>query len=453
MSAFLYFGILVLLVAVGFVFFKRPMYEVIFVVFLIMAILTGNGGDIFRFMIEAANTYLLYTIAAFICFAIFFEKTGIIQDLINIIMALVGKFSGGAGYVALMASAAMGALSGTGPGNAAAIGVLTIPAMKQTGYPAELAATVEMAASSLGPVIPPSGAIMILFAALDSFSPNRYSFSQFWLLAWAISFWFLLHRAVTLFFLIRKYKVNPIPKEKRLPISKALRDGWKTLLLPVIIFVPFFVDAIFHDSFVTQRLGEDGADAFASVLLTVIPSIAILFVFLLSWIKGKRVSPSMMANALKNGIPSIAPVIIMAYAGFCISELFDYMGVAENISAQIALKHIPLWFAAIVCPLIFTVLGMFMEVTSLIILLGPLYIALAASAGIHPMLAAMMVNPMSCAMGHMTPPFALCFYVCMGIAESEFNATMKLSIVWCIGQFILTVLILYGVVPMFGLLK
>lgn len=453
MSAFIYFGILISLVGTGFIFFKRPMYEVIFAAFLIMAIATGNGSNIFYCMAKSANTYLLYTIAAFICFAIFFEKTGIIQDLINIIMALAGRFSGGAGYVALMASAAMGALSGTGPGNAAAIGVLTIPAMKQTGYPAELAATVEMAASSLGPVIPPSGAIVILFAALDAFSPDRYSFSQFWLLAWVISFWFLLHRTVTLFFLIRKYKVSSIPKEKRLPLSKALRDGWKTLLLPVVIFVPFFVDAIFHDSFVVSRLGEAGADAFASVLLTVIPSIAILFVVLLARMKGKSVSPTMMVNALKESIPSIAPIIIMAYGGFCIAELFDYMGVAESIAAQIADKQIPLWFAAIVCPLIFTILGMFMEVTSLIILLGPLYIALAAGAGIHPMLAAMMVNPMSCAMGHMTPPFALCFYVCMGIAESEFNATMKLSVVWCVGQFILTVLILYGVVPMFGLLR
>ena len=46
-------------------------------------------------------------------------------------MAAVGRFSGGAGYVALAASAAMGALSGTGPSNAAAVGVITIPTMKR----------------------------------------------------------------------------------------------------------------------------------------------------------------------------------------------------------------------------------------------------------------------------------------------------------------------------------
>lgn len=452
MSAFLYFGILILIVAAIFTVFRRPMYEAILAAFVILTIIAGKITHIFTYMSGAANTYLLYTIAAFICFSIFFEKTGIISDMINIIIALVGRFSGGAGYVALLASAAMGALSGTGPGNAAAIGVITIPAMKKTGYPSELAATVEMAASSLGPVIPPSGAIVILFAALEAFSPNTYTFSQFWLFAWVISFWFLLHRFLTLFVLIRKYDVKPIPKEERMSLSEAMRKGWKTLLLPIVVFVPFFLDAFYNDSFVVSRMGEAGAAASANILLTTIPSIAIAFVAVLYVIKGNRFSFRSLVDCLKDGISSVAPVIIMAYAGFCITELFNDIGVAESISMFVSDKQIPLWFAAVVCPLIFTILGMFMEVTSLFVLLGPVYIALSAAAGIPPMLAAMMVNPMTCAMGHMTPPFALCFYVCMGIADSDFKKTTKLSLIWCIGQYLLTVLILYGLVPMFGVL-
>ena len=452
MTAFVYFAALIALVVFGFVALRRPMYEVILAAFVILAIATGNLLNIPTYLAHAANTYSLYTITAFMCFSLVFEKTGIVTDMLNIIISLVGRFSGGAGYVALIASAAMGALSGTGPGNAAAIGVITIPAMKKTGYPSELAATVEMAASSLGPVIPPSGAIVVLCAALDAFAPNTYTFSQFWLFAWIISFWFLLHRFITLFFLVRKYDVKPIPKEERLPIAEALKQGWKALLLPVVIFVPFLVDAFCNDSFVRARLGEAGAAASANILLTTIPSIAVAFVVVLYALKGNKPTFSKLVGCMEEGIASIAPVIIMAFAGFCITELFNDIGVAESISAFVADKQVPMWFAAIICPLIFTVLGMFMEVTSLFVLLGPVYTALAAAAGINPMLAAMMVNPMTCAMGHMTPPFALCFYVCMGIAHSDFKETTKLSIIWCTGQYILTVLILYGFVPMFGIL-
>lgn len=452
MTAFFYFGILILIVMIGFTVFRRPMYEVIPAAFLLLTIVTGSLPHIFRYMSAAANTYLLYTIAAFICFSVIFEKTGVIRDLINIIMAAVGRFSGGAGYVALAASAAMGALSGTGPGNAAAVGVITIPTMKKSGYSAELAATVEMAASSLGPVIPPSGAIIVLFGALDAFSPDTYTFSQFWLFAWVISFWFILHRLVTLFFLIKKYHVKPVPKEDRITLRDALKNGYKTLILPVVIIIPFFIDAVFHESLVEARMGEAASDS-ASVLLTIIPSVGIALVVVLCRINGNRLTLKKMVGWLGDGISSVAPVIIMAYCGFCITELFNDIVVAESISSFLAGKKISMWFAAIVCPLIFTILGMFMEVTSLFVLLGPTYIVIAAAAGIDPMLAAMMVNPMTCALGHMTPPFALCFYVCMGIADSDFKKTVKLSAVWCAGQFLLTVLILYGFVPMFGMIE
>lgn len=453
MASWMYFVVLILFVIIGFALFKRPMYEVLIASFVFMVIITGNIANIWTYAVKGASSYLLYTIAAFIAFSLIFDKTGIIGDMINIIVALVGKVSGGAGYVALVASAAMGTLSGSGPANSAAVGVITIPAMKKTGYPAALAATVEMAASSLGPIIPPSASIVILFGALNAAFPGQYTFSQFWLFAWVISFWFILHRFITLFFLIRKYDVQPIPPEDRLPLRVALKRGWRTLLLPVVIFVPFIIDAVAQDTFVAARLGTEAAASFASILLTVVPSISIAFVALLVYQKRERFSLKYMADAFGDGIASIAPVIIMAYAGFAITELFNDIGVAESISASLAGLSVPMWVAAIVCPLIFTVLGMFMEVTSLFVLLGPIYITVAAAAGINPMLAAMMVNVMTCAMGHMTPPFALCFYVCMGIAESDFKETTKLSVVWCVGQFILTVLILYGLVPMFGMLS
>ena len=47
MSAFLYFGILILLVVIGFAVFKRPMYEVILASFLILTIITGRITNLF----------------------------------------------------------------------------------------------------------------------------------------------------------------------------------------------------------------------------------------------------------------------------------------------------------------------------------------------------------------------------------------------------------------------
>lgn len=155
---------------------------------------------------------------------------------------------------------------------------------------------------------------------------------------------------------------------------------------------------------------------------------------------------------LTTSYASEAEVRILAFAGFAITELFGDLGVTESISASLETMHLPLWFVAIVVPLIFTLLGMFIEPFSLIVMFGGIFVSLADSVGIHPMLAAMMFNCMTCGLAPMTPPFALSQFVCIGIAESDFKKTSKQSIVWCIGHYLLIVLCLFGLIPMFGTL-
>ena len=152
-------------------------------------------------------------------------------------------------------------------------------------------------------------------------------------------------------------------------------------------------------------------------------------------------------------VENAAPVIVMVFFGFAISEVFDDAGVMDGMAASLSGMNIPLWVVCWIAPLVFTVLGMFLEGTAIILMFGPIFIPLAASVGIHPMLAAAMTNAMSYAMGHMTPPFALCFFICIGSEESEFGKTSNLTIVWFVVQYILSVLIIYGALPMFGMLS
>ena len=77
---------------------------------------------------------------AFCAMSILLTKTKVIDSAIAVILALLGRVTGGAGYVSVVASAFMGALSGSGPGNVMATGSITIPAMKKSGFPPELAA-------------------------------------------------------------------------------------------------------------------------------------------------------------------------------------------------------------------------------------------------------------------------------------------------------------------------
>ena len=163
---------------------------------------------------------------------------------------------------------------------------------------------------------------------------------------------------------------------------------------------------------------------------------------------GKRFVLKDYFNIIGESISGIAPIIVTAFGGFALSELFSDLGVAEGIGASLAAADMPLWFVAIVVPLVFSLLGMFIEPFSLEIMFGGVFLALTTSVGINPLLASMMFVAMTCGLSPMTPPFALSQFVCMGIAESDFKKTSLQLIPWVLCHYLLIVMCMFGLIPM-----
>lgn len=451
MSSVLYLLLLIAIIIILFAGFRRPMYEIMLIGFLAMVVVTGTLENFWIYLETAARSSILYTIVGFVAFSYILDRTGVIHDFIDIIMALVGRFSGGAGYVALFASSILGSLSGSGTGNAAAIGTIAIPTMIRSGYSRELAAAVEAASSALGVVIPPSGTIAAVFGVLMATYPNCCTFSEFWMLMWGISFWFILQRVVTLFICIKVHKIKPIPKEERMPLGKALKKGWRVILLPVIILAPFMFDAMISDTFIVTRLGESGAKIFSKSLLAMTPSIAIAFVIWIGVSKGNKITFNSFFRMFESAINNIAPVTMMVFGGLAISEVFQKIGIGDAIAQMMEGLHIELWMVALVFPVVFAFLGMFLEGLTIIYMLGNVFIIMAHSVGINPILAAAMLPVVVTVMGYMTPPFAITFHICLGIADADFLKATKIIILWCVTQYIVQALILFGVLPVPGL--
>ncbi len=191
-SVFLYLAIMLGIIIIWFMLLKRPVYEAVLISFLVLLTVTGTWGNVGAYIEKGLSTSLLYSMTAFVAMSIILTKTKVIDGTINIILALLGRIPGGAGYVAVVSSAFMGALSGSGPGNVMATGTITIPAMKRSGYPAELAANIESNASYMGNMIPPSSNIVAALGAFTALYPAvNISTGQFWIILWSISLWFI----------------------------------------------------------------------------------------------------------------------------------------------------------------------------------------------------------------------------------------------------------------------
>jgi len=91
----------------------------------------------------------------FILFGALLEVTGAGQFFMDMAYALTGKQSGGPAKAAVVASAAMGSVSGSAIANVVTSGAFTIPLMKRVGYKPYEAGGIEAAASTGGQVLPP----------------------------------------------------------------------------------------------------------------------------------------------------------------------------------------------------------------------------------------------------------------------------------------------------------
>ncbi|MEY3667861.1 MAG: hypothetical protein RL572_1401 [Pseudomonadota bacterium] len=91
----------------------------------------------------------------FVLFGSFLLKSGAGEFIVRLASLLAGRFTGGAGMVAVVGSGLMGSVSGSAVANTVSTGVITIPMMKRSGFPPQFAAGVEAAASTGGALMPP----------------------------------------------------------------------------------------------------------------------------------------------------------------------------------------------------------------------------------------------------------------------------------------------------------
>ncbi len=94
-------------------------------------------------------------VVGFIVFGAALQQTGGGRFFNDLALALVGQFRGGAAKVAIFASGFMGSMSGSVISNVLTTGVVSIPAMRRTGFSREYAAGTEACASTGGVLMPP----------------------------------------------------------------------------------------------------------------------------------------------------------------------------------------------------------------------------------------------------------------------------------------------------------
>ena len=115
------------------------------------------------------ESYVLLAIPLFIFAGNLFNSAGIATRIFDFASACVGHIRGSLGHVNIVASVIFSGMSGVAQADAAGLGAVEVREMKKRGFTAEFSAAITAVSSIIGPIIPPSG-IMIIYAVLANVS-------------------------------------------------------------------------------------------------------------------------------------------------------------------------------------------------------------------------------------------------------------------------------------------
>lgn len=128
--------------------------------------LNGQERDIallYRNVYNGMDSFPLMALPFFMLAGELMNRGGITIRLVEFSQALLGHFRGGLAHVNILSSMLFAGLSGSAVADTSALGSTLIPAMEKNGYTRKFAAAITAASSVIGPIIPPSG-IMIIYA-------------------------------------------------------------------------------------------------------------------------------------------------------------------------------------------------------------------------------------------------------------------------------------------------
>src|SRR5690625_1253508 len=115
------------------------------------------------------DSFSLLALPYFILAGAIMTKGGLSGGLIAFSQTLVGHIRGSLGHTSVLSCTAMANISGSSAAEAAAVGSVIIPAMKEKGYRPGTAAAIVAASATIGPIIPPS-MTMIVYGSITGVS-------------------------------------------------------------------------------------------------------------------------------------------------------------------------------------------------------------------------------------------------------------------------------------------
>lgn len=344
---------------------------------------------------DSMNNFLLAAVPMFIFMGLMLQKSGITDDLFNMISKLMGGFPGGLGVGTIIICALIAAMAGVSGAATVSLGIIALPSMLKHGYDKRLATGAIMAGGALGFLIPPS-VLMILYAFLTNASVGK-------LFAAGIVPGLML-AGIYIVYIIVRAMINPtlapsLPKEERPDFIEALKS-LKALILPGSLIATVLWCIITGKTTPSEAaaIGSGGAIVCAAIYRTLSFAVLKEVVFDTAKLMGMIIWITLAAVFFSK-------VYMLLDGGMIIEELVEDSTLAS------------IWIIVIMLACYF-ILGMFLDDFAIVFITVPLFVPIVEQLNYDTIwFAVLFVVSMQTA--YLTPPFGYNLFYMRSVAPPE----------------------------------
>jgi len=343
-------------------------------------------------LLRSMDNFALVVVLFFILCGNIMTAGSIVEKLIKFANALVSWLPGGLGMAGVLACGLFGAISGSTVATVVALGGFMIPALLDNGYPEKYTLGLMTTSPNLGVIIPPSIG-MILYSMISNVSLEGLFLTGF-VPGILIMFTTCVY---TYIYFRKKTEIVRMPVPSFGEFLAIFKEGFWSLMLPVIIF-----GGIFSGAFTANE---------AAV-------VACVYAFFVELVIHKAIKFRDVKRITVSSAVTSATLLIIVAGASCFGRLLTLEDIPGAITeAVLSTISSPVIFLIAMNGLLLVV-GMFMDIISATMILGPVFLPMLDAFNIDWMHFGLIMT-VNLAIGYCTPPMGVSLYITGAIAKRD----------------------------------
>ncbi|MBQ6468699.1 MAG: TRAP transporter large permease [Lachnospiraceae bacterium] len=362
-------------------------------------------------------SYVLIALPAFLLSGRMMNSGGVTSRLFDAATALVGRFRGGLAYANVLASMLFASMSGTAVGDTGGLGAIEMEMMEKAGYKKSFSSGITASSSVIGPLIPPSVAMVVLGSSAGVSTGKLFLGGLIpgviMGLALMVSIFFQAHFS-------EEGKTWPVEKVPGKEVPIRLLKAVPALCSPLII-----IGGITSGLFTPTEAAVICIDY--SIILGIIY---------------KELTLKSLLQAMKDTVETAGTfMLIIAIAGF-FTWVVTKIGLATVLQNMLMpLYNVGPLAVVFVLAVILVVIGCFMDTTAAILLVTPIFFPIINAMGINPVYFGVVMT-VALISGIVTPPFGICLFVMADVSKLPVSVITKECLKYLPAMFAVLVLII-----------